>query len=76
MKSKKPETPSLDSRPQHERFVETARALGCDEDKEKFEAALKKAAAHKPIKRGHRPEASLSGQIIKCILGASKGGGQ
>jgi hypothetical protein len=33
------------------RFVETARALGCDEDKEKFEAALRKVAAHRPAKR-------------------------
>lgn len=32
------------------RFLETARALGCDEDKEKFEAALRKVAAHKPVK--------------------------
>ena len=36
---------------QHERFIETARALGCDEDKDKFEAALGKIAAHKPIRR-------------------------
>ena len=33
---------------QHERFVETARALGCDDDKERFEAALGKVASHKP----------------------------
>ena len=33
---------------QIERFKETARALGCDEDKERFEAALGKVAAHKP----------------------------
>ena len=30
------------------RFKETARALGCDEDKERFETALGKVAAHKP----------------------------
>ena len=35
---------------QHQRFIDTARALGCDEDKEKFEAALRKVAAHKPDK--------------------------
>ena len=37
------------------RFKETARALGCDEDKERFEAALGKVASHKPcedIKNG------------------------
>jgi hypothetical protein len=33
---------------QLERFRATARALGCDEDKEKFEAALGTIAAHKP----------------------------
>jgi hypothetical protein len=35
---------------QMKRFVETARALGCDDDKERFEAALGKIAAHKPDK--------------------------
>jgi hypothetical protein len=39
---------------QHERFIETARALGCDEDKEKFESALRKVAAHKPIREVRR----------------------
>ncbi len=29
---------------QRQKFVETARALGCDEDKERFEAALGKIA--------------------------------
>jgi hypothetical protein len=32
---------------QYSRFLETARALGCDEDKDKFEAQLGKIAAHK-----------------------------
>lgn len=36
------------SQPQFERFVETASALGCDEDKERFEKQLGKIAAHKP----------------------------
>jgi hypothetical protein len=35
---------------QFERFIETARSLGCDEDKEHFEAQLGKIAAHKPEK--------------------------
>jgi hypothetical protein len=30
------------------RFVETARKLECDEDKERFEAALGKIASNKP----------------------------
>jgi hypothetical protein len=35
---------------QVERFVETARMLGCDESEERFDAALKKVAAHRPPK--------------------------
>jgi hypothetical protein len=44
-----------DSAPKKEqgrRFVEAARALGCDESEERFDAALKKVAAHKPPKDG------------------------
>jgi hypothetical protein len=37
---------------QHQRFVETARALECDEDKERFEETLGKIAAHKPKNEG------------------------
>lgn len=33
---------------QIESFRKTARALGCHEDKEKFEAQLGRIAAHKP----------------------------
>jgi hypothetical protein len=33
---------------QHRRFIETARALECDEDKERFEAKLKQIAGHRP----------------------------
>jgi hypothetical protein len=29
-------------------FIEAARALECDESEERFDAALKKVAAHKP----------------------------
>jgi hypothetical protein len=31
-----------------DKFVEAARALECDESEERFDAALKKVAAHKP----------------------------
>jgi hypothetical protein len=46
---------------QLKRFVESARALGCDESEERFDAALKKVAAHKPprgseTKRGKRQD--------------------
>jgi hypothetical protein len=40
--------------PQVVRFVETARALGCDEDKDKFEAALGKIARHKPLRNSEK----------------------
>jgi hypothetical protein len=46
-----------DQAAQHQRFIETARALGCDEDKERFEAALGKIAA------SHPKAASSSGKV-------------
>jgi hypothetical protein len=49
--------------PQVARFVETARALGCDEDKAKFEAALGKIAAHKPTKRTQKKAAKSEGRV-------------
>jgi hypothetical protein len=41
---------SRDHKGRFNRFVETARALGCDEDKEQFEKSLGKIAAYKPSK--------------------------
>jgi hypothetical protein len=38
------------SDPQVARFVEMARALDCDEDKDRFEAQLGGIARHKPTK--------------------------
>lgn len=35
---------------QRERFIETARALGCDEDEAAFDAQLRVIAAHRPEK--------------------------
>jgi len=40
-----------DQAEQHQRFVETARKLSCDEDKERFEKSLGKIAAYKPLKK-------------------------
>ena len=37
-----------DAKAQHARFVETARALGCDESEEAFDEKLKTVARHKP----------------------------
>ncbi len=56
--SRQPPNPVND---QHRRFVETARQLECDEDKERFEENLKQVAKPKPTtdttakKRGRRP---------------------
>jgi hypothetical protein len=38
-------------RSQFSRFVETARKLGCDEDKGRFEKSLGNIAAYKPPKK-------------------------
>jgi hypothetical protein len=41
---------------QYDRFAQTARALGCDEDHAHFDEALKKVARHKPAKGGVKAE--------------------
>lgn len=38
------------------RFKSTARALECDEDKDRFEAALGKITSHKPAKNEPKPK--------------------
>jgi hypothetical protein len=51
MKKSPPTTPHRQSdQQQHRRFVETARALECDEDKGRFEEKLKRIATAKPTK--------------------------
>jgi len=40
--------PVTQRRDQHERFIETARQLECDEDKKGFEEKLKRIARAKP----------------------------
>lgn len=45
-------SPSFDPNPsqdQHSRFVETARALGCEESEEAFDEKLKAIARQKPV---------------------------
>lgn len=37
-----------DKKPQSQRFIETARELGCDEDEAAFEEKLKRIATAKP----------------------------
>jgi hypothetical protein len=39
---------TTDDRTQSERFIETARALGCDEDPAAFDAKLRQIASYKP----------------------------
>jgi hypothetical protein len=41
--------PTLDTSEQHKRFIETARQLECDENKERFEERLKRIATAKPL---------------------------
>ena len=36
---------------QHQRFIETARQLECDEDKERFEEKLRRIATAKPTSK-------------------------
>ena len=52
---------------QRKSFEEAARALECDESEERFDAALKKIATHKPPKdrEAGAPEAKAPGQAKK-----------
>ena len=45
---KKPTAKPATATDQHARFIETARALECDEDKERFEAKMKRIVKAKP----------------------------
>jgi hypothetical protein len=55
--SKKVGSPSMaqpSNEQQHRRFIETARALECDEGKEAFEIALREIAVYKPVKKRNK----------------------
>jgi hypothetical protein len=43
---------------QVQRFIETARVLDCEEDKEKFEASLREIATPKPIREPKKQRAA------------------
>jgi hypothetical protein len=45
------EQPAIE-KTQHERFIETARELGCDEDEAAFEEKLRRIATVKPRNKG------------------------
>jgi hypothetical protein len=47
-----------DQKSQHQRFIDTARALECDEDKERFEETLKRIATAKPTPPKPSPRGS------------------
>jgi hypothetical protein len=55
-KNEKPDAPQFD------RFLETARALGCGEDKEYFEAKLGAIARHRP-KADKAPKKCLNPKV-------------
>jgi hypothetical protein len=72
MRTKKP-TAKPDPKAQHERFMETARQLKCDEDKERFEQKLKQIATAGPkpkpqqhaTKGGEKREALQTGTALR-----------
>jgi hypothetical protein len=49
-------TKSAEAKPQRERFIETARQLECDEDKERFEQKLKRIAKARPAPQLRKPK--------------------
>jgi hypothetical protein len=59
---KKATTLNKESAPQIDRFIETARKQGCDEDKERFEAKLGEIARHKPAKEPKAPKKERPGK--------------
>jgi hypothetical protein len=52
----KPKPADGATKPRKERFIETARALECDEDKERFEAKRMAKAKPTPSRAGSRSE--------------------
>lgn len=48
-------TPPPDPKVQHKRFIETARTLECDEDKERFEEKLGQIARQRPVAPTAKP---------------------
>jgi hypothetical protein len=62
--ARQPQDRHLADRSQRERFIETARELGCDEDEEAFKAKLKriaKSAAKPATTKGTRAKTQSKG---------------
>ena len=51
-----PSPPEPDERRQIDKFRDLARELGADEDETRWDARLKKVAAHKPVPEPENPE--------------------
>jgi hypothetical protein len=56
------EKTKVKSQSQRERFEEAARSLECDESEERFDAALRTIAAHKPPKEKRESQKSKTGK--------------
>lgn len=57
--------PAKNDPTQFSRFVETARKIGCDEDKERFEKSLGKIAAYRPPKKDGAVKSELKKRSVK-----------
>jgi hypothetical protein len=66
-----PKTPKPDDKPQSERFIETARELGCDEDEAAFEEKLRRIATAK-LPRNPKPPYDTTKEQSKKALGGSE----
>jgi hypothetical protein len=51
---KQTRTPKMTDKRQYERFVETARKLGCDESEEAFEREFTKIVPPRPTAKSHQ----------------------
>lgn len=52
---------------QHDRFIEAARALGCDEDEATFTEKLKVIASHKPAPKAAADKLAKAKQEPKLL---------
>ena len=72
--------PPPDKTSQSERFIETARALGCDEDEAAFRDKLRVVARQKPEGKTKPPKAKPQNlgqaQVTSAALAARNDGGQ
>ncbi|MGH6849826.1 MAG: hypothetical protein ACREDD_05185 [Methylocella sp.] len=55
----------LPEKDQYSRFVETARKLGCGEDKERFEKSLGKVVSYKPPKKPSKKSSNHAAAKVK-----------